>query len=170
MIRVDSGMFHERLIFMCCGNLQPEAREIARRRSPRAIHPDSRQCLPFFVQGWECIGNYPSNGRCVLTVYKFNTLLVYKKRMLDVAYNKCRESFNDFIPGLTWVKNPGKMQYWDNKLCGNTLASEDKSEKTVQLPKSGMISFDGKTLIPLSRSSCHLESTGGNTLALCSSL
>ena len=47
--------------------------------------------------------------------------------MLDAAYNKCRESFNDFIPGSTWVKNPGKMQYWDNKLCGNTLASEDKS-------------------------------------------
>ena len=35
--------------------------------------------LPFFFPERECFGNYPSNSRGVLTVYKFNTLPLYKK-------------------------------------------------------------------------------------------
>ena len=46
------------------------------------IHPDLRQRIAILFPERECIGNYPSNSRGVLTVYKFNTLPLYKKRIV----------------------------------------------------------------------------------------
>ena len=37
--------------------------------------------LTFFFLVRECIGNYTQNSQVVLTIYNFNTLLLYKKRM-----------------------------------------------------------------------------------------
>ena len=34
------------------------------------IHPDSRQRIAIFIPERECIGNYPSNSRGLLTVYE----------------------------------------------------------------------------------------------------
>ena len=46
------------------------------------IHPVSRQCIAIFLPERECIGNYTPNSRLVLTVYKFNTLPLYKKKLI----------------------------------------------------------------------------------------
>ena len=43
------------------------------------IHPDSRQRIHIFSPDRECTGNYIPNSRVVLTVYNFNTLLLFKK-------------------------------------------------------------------------------------------
>ena len=73
------------------GNLHPEAREIARGQSRGQrcanwrggrffqIIPTRGSVLPFFFPERKCLGNYPSNSRGVLTVYKFNTLPLFKK-------------------------------------------------------------------------------------------
>ena len=72
-------------------NLHPKARDIARgqSRGPRSANsrgesilqliPTRGNVLPFIFPERECIGNYPSNSRYVLTVYNFNTLPLYKK-------------------------------------------------------------------------------------------
>ena len=40
---------------------------------------DSRQCIAILFSERECIENYTHSSRVVLTVYRFNTLLLYKK-------------------------------------------------------------------------------------------
>ena len=67
-------------------NTPPEAICVSRAEGcklPRGayfpIHPDSRS---FFFPERKCVGNYPSSSQVVLTVYKFNTLPLHKKRMV----------------------------------------------------------------------------------------
>ena len=87
----------------------PEDQEICRSWdfAPREQSQGPRECkippdanlevrleaasLTFFFPERECIGNYPSNSRGVLTVHKFNTLPLYKKK--NVKYMKVSYCF-----------------------------------------------------------------------------
>ena len=48
--------------------------------------PTKGSVLTFFFPGSECIGNHTLNCWIVLTVYKFNTLPLYKKIMMMVRF------------------------------------------------------------------------------------
>ena len=63
------------------GDLKGQGVQIAKGGVFFPIHPDSRQCIAILFPEQECIGNYIPISWLVLTVYGFNTLLLYKKRM-----------------------------------------------------------------------------------------
>ena len=63
------------------GNLEGRGVQIAEGGVFFQFIPTRDSVLPFFFPEQECIGNYIPNSWLVLTVYGFNTPLLYKKRM-----------------------------------------------------------------------------------------
>ena len=85
-------MAHTRHIITYCNNTLPRGGVYCKIRSLRQFAslgsrdslqfqfiPTRGSVLSFFFPERECIGNYPSNSRGRLAVYKFNTLPLYKK-------------------------------------------------------------------------------------------
>ena len=77
------------------GGVYWKIRPLRQSRGPRGancrggifqFNPTRGSVLPFFFPKRECIGNYPSNSRGMLTVYEFNTFPLYKKKECKIIF------------------------------------------------------------------------------------